>query len=79
MKPMTIGARFARTGWLISSTTANTNATRNAVPTTWSMKGPSQEPKYLAGNVAKIEYVGTEFESPRVMWCAVSYESIAAL
>jgi hypothetical protein len=71
-KPTTIGARFARTGWLNSSTTAKTNATRNAVPTIWSTNGPTQFPRYLAGNVAKIEKVGTELGSPRVMWWARS-------
>jgi hypothetical protein len=49
------------------------------VPTTWSTNGPSQLPKYLAGNVAKIEYVGIEFRSPREMWFARSNESMAAL
>jgi hypothetical protein len=38
---------------LISSVTAKTNATRNAVPTTWSTNGPTQLPRYLAGKVAK--------------------------
>jgi len=71
-KPITIGARFALTGWLSSSTIANTNATRNAVPTTWSTNGPTQLPRYSAGNVAKIENVVTESGSPRVMSCARS-------
>jgi hypothetical protein len=79
MKPTMSGARFARTGGLTSSVSAKTNATRNAVPTTWSMKGPSHVPKYLAGNVAKIEYVGTELRSPRVMWLARSKLPTAAL
>jgi cell division protease FtsH len=34
---------------------AKMKATRNAVPTTWSIKGPTQLPRYLAGKVAKIE------------------------
>jgi len=35
---------------------ATTNITRKAVPTIWSISGPRvPPPKYLAGNVAKIE------------------------
>jgi hypothetical protein len=51
---------------------ANTNATRNAVPTTWSTNGPTQFPRYFAGKVAKIEKVVTESGSPRVMSLARS-------
>jgi hypothetical protein len=48
------------------------------VSTIWSISGPYHVVKYLAGNVAKIENVGTELGSPRVMWLARSKESIAA-
>ncbi len=72
MNPTISGARFAREGWLSSSETANTNATRNAVPMIWSTSGPTQLARYLAGNVAKIENVGTESGSPRVMSCVRS-------
>src|SRR5689334_17887540 len=65
MKPTISGGRLARGGWLRSSFSAKMNASRNAVPTTWSTNGPTQLPRYLAGNLAKIEYVGTEFGSPR--------------
>jgi hypothetical protein len=41
---------------------AVTQISRNAVPTIWSISGPHTEwPKYLAGNVAKIEKVASAF------------------
>ncbi len=41
-KPTISGARLAFTGALNSSVTAKMNATRIAVPITWSRNGPNQ-------------------------------------
>ena len=55
-RPMASGARLDWTAEFRRSMSATTKISRNAVPTIWSMSGPATPPpKYLAGNVAKIE------------------------
>jgi hypothetical protein len=64
-RPISSGARLALGGWFRRSTSANTNMTRNAVPTIWSMSGPVMLAwKYGAGKVAKMLKVGVESAAP---------------
>src|SRR5690349_10417124 len=75
-RPMRKGWRFDIGATLRVSMSAQISMSRIPVPIISSRNGPHQEfPKYGAGNVAKIEYVGSDLF--RGMCAFASAESIA--
>jgi hypothetical protein len=69
---------LALTGALNASITAKMTRTSGPVPMIWSISGPSDDEKFGAGKVAKMENVATESTSPRVIFWACSTLEIAS-